>query len=177
MAHFDQQNFVSETKKQYPEYFINKKVLEIGSWIVNGTVRDFFENCDYLGIDLSEGPGVDLISFGHEYSAPDNSYDTVISCECFEHDMFYEKTFSNMFRMCKNDGIIIFTCATTGRGEHGTRRTTPQDSLTSRIPSLTDYYKNLVKEDFLKIFNFNEHFKKYEFSVKGHDLYFYGIKN
>lgn len=176
MAHFDQQNFVSVIKKQYPEYFLNKKVLEIGSWNVNGTVRIFFENCEYVGVDLLPGNGVDVVSFGHEYDAPNNSYDTIISCECFEHDMFYEKTFLNMIRLCKQEGLIVFTCATTGRPEHGTKRTTPQDSLTSRVVELSDYYKNLVKEDFTKIINFDNTFKSYEFITNQTDLYFYGIK-
>ena len=30
--------------------------------------------------------------------------------------------------MLKKDGLFFFTCASTGRPEHGTRRTSPQDS-------------------------------------------------
>jgi len=176
MAHPQQQNFVNSIKQKHPHFFSNKKVLEIGSYNINGTVRIFFENCEYTGIDLLQGNGVDIISFGHEYNAPNNSYDTLISCECFEHDMFYEKTFLNMIRMCKQEGLVVFTCATVGRPEHGTRRTTPGDSLTSKIPELTDYYKNLVKEDFTKIIDFDDTFKSYEFITNDTDLYFYGIK-
>lgn len=176
MSHVQQQDFVKSVKQKYPNFFTNKKVLEIGSFNVNGTVRIFFENCDYTGLDLLEGTGVDVVCFGHEYKAPDKSYDTLISCNCFEHDMFYEKTFLNMFRMCKPKGLIIFSSASTGTAEHGTRRTSPQDSLSAKIPELSDYYKNLVKEDFTKLLNFDDLFENYEFSTNEIDLYFYGIK-
>jgi hypothetical protein len=74
-----------------------------------------------------------------------------------------------MVRMTRPGGLVFFTCATTGRPEHGTRRTTPGDA-----PYCTDYYKNLVAEDFS---NLVEDFKHYEFSTYKQDLRFYGIKH
>ena len=89
----------------------NRKVLEVGSLDINGTVRIFFDNCDYTGLDLGEGKGVDLIEEGQNYDAPDETYDTVLSTECFEHNPYWKETFLNMIRLCKKNGLVFFTCA------------------------------------------------------------------
>ena len=39
-------------------------ILEIGSYEVNGSLRKYFLNSNYLGIDLIEGPGVDKVLDG-----------------------------------------------------------------------------------------------------------------
>lgn len=177
MSHPQQMNFVSKIKTFFPEKFSNTKVLEVGSLYINGTVRDFFTNCNYIGIDIGPGLGVDLIVSGHEYAGADNSFDTVISCECFEHNPYWIETFTNMIRVCKSGGLIVITCATTGRHEHGTERTSPKDSPLT-VAKGWNYYKNLTQADFTNNFNIPTLFQKYDFSVDytSYDLYFWGIK-
>jgi hypothetical protein len=51
MSHFEQLEFLAEVKNIFPDYFEKKKVLEIGSLNINGTVRDFFDNCNFIGLD------------------------------------------------------------------------------------------------------------------------------
>jgi SAM-dependent methyltransferase len=177
MSHKQQIEFVSFVKKQYPKYFDKSTVLEIGSLDINGSVRPLFTNCAYIGLDIATGPGVDVVGLGHEYDMPTATFDCVISCECFEHDPFYEKTFLNMLRLCKPGGLIIFSCATVGRAEHGTSCCEPRVSPLT-VAAGWDYYKNLTEKDFRKICKFESEFKQFEFSTNTivHDLYFYGIR-
>ena len=82
-----------------------------------------------------------------------------------------------MIRMTKPGGLIVMTCATTGRAEHGTRKSEPNSSpLTVGIG--WDYYKNLTEEDFREEFNFSDIFSSHSFSVNksSNDLYFFGVK-
>lgn len=173
MAHQQQFDFVSGLASFFPNNFAKCKVLEVGSLDINGSVRQFFQDCDYIGIDLGEGKGVDVVCPGQEYDAPRNTFDTVISCECFEHNPDWVLTFVNMYRMTKPGGLIVMSCATTGRAEHGTKRTSPQDA-----PFCGDYYKNLTEQDFVDNLNLENMFSTYEFAVgeATRDLYFYGIK-
>ncbi len=175
MSHREQFDFVYNVKSLFPTYFESSKILEIGSYNVNGTVKYFFNNCEYLGLDVFPGYCVDVVCSGHLYDAPDNTFDCIISCECFEHNPYWKETFQNMIRMVKPQGLILFTCATTGRPEHGTRRTSPTESLTTNIDDMQDYYLNLTEEDFSE---FKSFFSDYNFSVNTlvHDLYFYGTK-
>ena len=177
MAHPEQRDFIIRVKEKYPEFFKGKKVLDIGSLDINGSARDFFEDCDYTGIDVGEGKGVDVVCPGEEWNAPDQTYDVVLSAECFEHNPNWLETFKNMIRMCKPGGLVFFTCATHGREEHGTTRTTPEDSP---LTPDRDYYRNLDEDNFTSEIAFKDYFDTYEFDSRTEypqDLYFYGIRS
>jgi len=187
MAHSQQQNFCKRIVNQFPEMFNggldgiggSKRVLDCGSLSVNGDNKWMFPHCKYIGIDLGGGLNVDVVSATHEYNEPNESFDAIISTECFEHDMFYEKSLKNIVRLLKSGGIFVFTCATTGRPEHGTRNTTAYAA-----PLLSgewaDYYKNLTEKDIRKTINVDKIFDSYAFTVSNEggmdDLYFWGIK-
>lgn len=175
MAHREQFDFFESLRQNYKNFFHNVSVLEIGSLNVNGTVRDFFQNSFYIGVDVAPGECVDVVCFGHEYNLPDNTFDVVISTESFEHDPYWKETFINMIRLCKQQGLVIITCATDGRAVHGTYEKNPESSLTVEIG--LDYYKNLIEKDF-DIFSLKDLFSMYNFSSNSnsHDLYFYGFK-
>ena len=175
MAHFQQAEFIKSVKEEVPQYFKDTDVLEIGSLNINGTVRDFFVADRYVGVDVGPGPCVDVVVSGHEFRS-EHRFDCSISCECFEHNPFWKETFLNMIRLCKSGGLVVFTCATTGRPEHGTERTTPQDSPLT-VARGWSYYLNLTEDDF-DFVDFDSIFVDHEFSVNPQscDLYFYGVK-
>lgn len=153
------------------------KVLEIGSYDVNGSVRKFFSRCDYVGADLAPGPGVDVVGSGHELDFPDSAFDLALSCECFEHNPHWKDTLLNMHRMVGEGGLVAVTCASRGRLEHGTRRTNPEESPGTQTVGL-DYYRNLNREDFEKELRLSELFSFFRFwyMPTSRDLYFIGVK-
>lgn len=158
----------------------DKSFIEIGSYNVNetgGGLRGLFSQAErYVGVDLIKGPGVDLVSSGHEVDLPDGSFDVALSCECFEHNPEWRPTFLNMHRMTRPGGVVIVTVATGPRLEHGTTRTNPHSSPgTSAID--WNYYRNLSEQDFRDQFDLDSLFSQYKFytSWSSHDLYFWGI--
>ncbi len=177
MSHKQQRDFVNILSETLPEFFNGGRVLEIGSLNINGTIRDFFNSNEYIGLDIGPGNGVDVVCEGQKYDAPDNSFDHVISCEAMEHNPYWVETFKNMVRLCKSGGLVTMTCATTGRREHGTSRTQSKDS-----PLTTDagwnYYLNLTANDFKKKIEIDKLFSYYFFATdwRSYDLYFVGIK-
>lgn len=172
MSHPEQQDFIRRTKQRYPEYFSpGTSVLEVGSYNVNGSIRSFFQApLPYIGLDLAPGKDVDVVCHGADFKY-DPYFDIVISTECFEHDARWAETFVNMVRLCRSGGLVVFTCAANYRHEHGTRRTTPQDSAVA-----TDYYRNLNVIDFESMFVLRDAFNFYSFEANGNDLYFVGVK-
>lgn len=178
MAHIQQQDFFKELKKKFPQRFSNCSVIDIGSLDINGNNRYLFENYTYVGIDIGSGPNVDIVSKGHEYKS-EIEYDIVISSECFEHDMFYPETIKNCVKLTKKGGLFTFTCASTGRPEHGTKRLSPQDSPFSiENDEWGNYYKNLTEQDIREVIDVDDLFSEYFFQYNGgsYDLYFWGIK-
>ncbi len=177
MAHYQQQRFVEIVRSHYPDFFTGRKILEVGSWNVNETVRRFFTDCGYVGADIAEGRGVDVVCPGQDLAFSDAEFDLVISGECFEHNPQWVATFTNMHRMLKPGGLCLITCASIGRREHGTQRKAPNTSLTAQSGH-DDYYRNLSKRDFLKNFPLDQMFQAREmfYNVYCDDFYFIGIK-
>ena len=178
MAHKEQKEFCLSVKRQFPEYFVKKTVLDIGSGDVNGNNNHYFEDCFVLGNDIGYGPNVHLLGFAHDLPFIDDYFDMIISTECLEHDREYSKTLNAAVRMLKSGGLYLFTCATTGRPEHGTSKSKPYQAFSTRIDGLEDYYKNLTEGDIREVLDVGKYFSEYEFSVNNthHDLYFWGIK-
>jgi SAM-dependent methyltransferase len=176
MAHAEQMFFVNSIRSNLPSYFQSKRVLELGSLNINGTVRDFFNDCDYLGIDVGDGPGVDLVCRGENYPGNAKSFDVVISCEMMEHNPDWRETFLNMMRLIRGDGLMVISCATVGRRQHGTTSYTPFDSPLT-VSGGQDYYRNLTESDFSGIINLSSIFAVHSFFTDhaSHDLYFMGI--
>jgi hypothetical protein len=177
MAHKQQHDFIRSVRERFQKNFTDAKVLELGSLDINGSVRNFFVGCNYIGIDVGEGKGVDVVCEGQKYAEADESFDTTISCECFEHNPFWKETFVNMIRLTKQGGLVTFTCATTGRHVHGTSISGPDDSPLS-IGIGWEYYKNLTEFDFRVSVDIDKTFSSYSFSIcdEAHDIYFWGIK-
>ena len=173
MAHSEQRVFFETVKSFYPQFFSNVSVIEIGSLNINGTVRDFYNANMYIGVDVDEGKDVDIVEQGQDVKFPDRYFDVAVSAECFEHNPYWKETFANMYRMASK--FVIFTCASEGRPEHGTTRTTPADSP---FTVNWDYYRNLNEKDFREQFNFDRMFFRYSFiyNPQSYDLYFWGIK-
>jgi SAM-dependent methyltransferase len=169
--HPEVDTFIKITKARYPDMFNTKSVLEVGSQDINGSVRNHFHNCDYIGIDLGEAPGVDVV-----LDATDMKYweefDVVISSEMLEHCKEWDLALSNMYGALKPGGLFILTCAGPNRQEHGTNNHTPQDSKFT-----LEHYRNISIEDFISILPL-DFFKESSLGLyRGDcDLYFYGIK-
>jgi SAM-dependent methyltransferase len=175
MAHEAQRTFVQMVKDARPEFFDWTNVIEIGSLNINGTVRDFFTHANYVGFDVGPGPCVDYAIPGQDVKYPDNSFDVAITTECFEHAVEWPDIWRNMIRMLKPGGLIVMTCAGTGRPEHGTSRSDIGSSpLTVALGN--EYYKNLTPADFTDDLREGLDVRFYENTVNL-DLYAWGIKN
>jgi SAM-dependent methyltransferase len=178
--HLEAREFTIFVKNILPEYFVNKIVLDVGSGDINGNNRFLFEDCEYEGNDVIEANNVTIVSKTKDLTFEDNTFDTIISTECFEHDPEYKDSFIKIYKMLKPNGLFCFTCAGWGRPEHGTRRTSPQDSLGTigNKEDMIDYYKNLTIYDVNEILDLYKNFFVWDsyYNSESKDLYFVGIK-
>ena len=101
-----------------------KRTLEIGAFDVNGGVRDLFMNDirheEYIGIDMREGPGVDLVANSHDLLKyfPARSFDTIVWLETMEHDSAFWLTMGNINQLLKPNGYLMMSAPTIGYEEH-----------------------------------------------------------
>jgi SAM-dependent methyltransferase len=101
----------------------DKRVLEIGSRDVNGSLRQIIEKfkpASYVGIDIENGPGVDEICsvfnvferFGKE------SFDLVVSTEMLEHIRDWRAAVSQFKRVLRAGGALLITTRSKGFPYH-----------------------------------------------------------
>lgn len=98
-------------------HFRFKKVLEVGSCDINGSPRKYFWFCKYTGVDVFEGPGVDIVGEFNEL-AIGGFYDVVISTEMLEHDKTWKDSLIKMYECTADGGLLLITCAGPDRPEH-----------------------------------------------------------
>jgi SAM-dependent methyltransferase len=177
MSHPEQLGYFSAVVEVNRRLVEGGRILEVGSYDVNGSVRSLFSGAgEYVGVDLTPGPGVDRVGYGHEVDDPDATYDLTISGECFEHDPHWRETFANMVRLTRLGGVVAFSCASRGRPEHGTRRTARDLSPGTQAVGL-DYYQNVSRRD-LDELPLDEWFSEWRawYLPTHFDLYFAGVR-
>lgn len=109
-------------KKIKDKYSIGGRVLDIGSFDVNGSPRSLFEDADqYVGVDFREGPGVDMVMDAHDLGNAGfwgGEFDTVICMNTLEHDSAFWLTLKNIDYLLKQGGYFIFCIPTIGFPVH-----------------------------------------------------------
>ena len=93
------------------------KIVEIGSQDVNGSLRSVApKSNDYIGVDFSEGKGVDLI-LTDPYVLPfeDSSIDVIVSSSCLEHSEFFWLSFNEALRVLKPTGLLYINVPSDGK--------------------------------------------------------------
>ena len=180
IMHQQAKDFLNFIKSILPEFFIGKQVLDVGSGDINGNNLYLFENCEYNGNDVIEAKNVTIVSKTKDLPFEDNTFDTIVSTECFEHDPEYEQSLQKIYKMLKSNGLLCFTCASTGRAEHGTMNSSPCDSYGTigQLDDMCDYYKNLTNVDINEALDLNSSFAFWDtyYNPFSFDLYFVGIK-
>lgn len=84
--------------------------LEVGSFVVNGTVRPIFETdptVQYLGVDQAAGPGVDKLEDIESLSFGDGEFELVISTETLEHVARPWLAVAELSRVVKDGGFVL----------------------------------------------------------------------
>lgn len=92
-------------------------VLEFGSRDTNGTVRSLFNADTYTGVDLHDGPSVDVIADASTYR--NDPVDVVVSTELLEHAPNPDQIIRSAYANLHAGGCLIVTAAGLGRSPHG----------------------------------------------------------
>lgn len=177
MSHGAQRSFFREIYKANRLAARGSTVLEVGSYDVNGSIRSVFEVSDYLGIDLVEGPGVDVVGDLRKLDFNSKKFDFVLSSEALEHDSNWIETVLAMIKLVAPGGLVGISCATKGRPEHGTLRTRPSDSPGTSSVMDSTYYKNISINEFCGSIRPDDFFSEHLImeNKRSFDLYFVGI--
>lgn len=86
------------------------KVLDVGSYDVNGTLRPLAEKRKwaYVGVDIQPGPNVSVVMDSpHEIPFDDKSFDVVMTCSTLEHVEHPWLLVPEMARLLRGGGLLV----------------------------------------------------------------------
>jgi SAM-dependent methyltransferase len=87
------------------------RIADVGSYDVNGTLREHLNpEWDYTGIDIADGPNVDVVVPAHGWQIPAASFDVVISSQCLEHVPAPWLWIRDVARILKPNGLL-YVCS------------------------------------------------------------------
>jgi SAM-dependent methyltransferase len=100
-----------------------RRILEVGSRDVNGSVRPFVMSLgarDYLGVDMEPGSGVDRLCDVTSLATvfADDPFDVVLTTEMLEHVRDWKSAISNLKRVVAPRGMLIITTRSFGFPYH-----------------------------------------------------------
>jgi SAM-dependent methyltransferase len=101
--------------------FTEKRVLEIGSKNVNGTVKPLFGSAFYFGIDALPGKDVDFVIDAKDFKEQafgQNGFDFCVSVEALEHCPNPQDIIDCAYSSLKSGGVFIVTAAAPNRVPH-----------------------------------------------------------
>lgn len=113
--------YVRSAIERFP---LSGPVLEIGSYNVNGSVRELFSAKtrfqDYVGMDMRAGAGVDYVCSTEypeiEWAHPNvqrcgafSKFSVIVSTEMLEHDRYFWKTLDSCSKVLSEGGHIVIT--------------------------------------------------------------------
>ncbi len=103
--------FVSICARHLP---VSEPIYEFGSFQVPGqddrsNLRVHFPGKKYIGADMRQGPGVDVILDLHHIELPSESVGSVLLLETIEHVEYPRKAIDEVYRILKPKGILIMS--------------------------------------------------------------------
>lgn len=101
-----------------------RRVLEVGSCDVNGSVRPIIEAhhpASYLGVDGGPGPRVDQVIDCGDLAATfgEASFDVVVTTEMLEHVRDWRRCIANLTAVVTEGGLLVITTRSPGFPWHG----------------------------------------------------------
>jgi SAM-dependent methyltransferase len=95
-----------------------RRVVEFGSYNVNGSVRGLFPGAWSIGVDARPGVGVDVVADASQWQ-PLRPVDCVACCEVLEYCAAAEQLCHNAHSILSPGGVFVVTCASELRAPHG----------------------------------------------------------
>lgn len=152
------------------KYPPRKCVVEFGSKDINGNVNDLFKKgTTYIGIDILEGPNVNVVADASTWVPPaELAIDCVLSLGMLEHTPLGQQLTANAYKILQPHGIYLAMAA----------HTWPIHSGIDGMPRLigNEYYKNVSLEEMLSWMSSSFGIGNYGVTVSENDLYVWAEK-
>ena len=94
---------------RFKDTLLKGRVLDVGSFDVNGNLKPLFEGFEYTGLDIVEGKNVDIVSEPYTFPFEDGHFDIIVSSSCLEHVFEPHRWAGEIKRVLKKGGRLAIT--------------------------------------------------------------------
>lgn len=106
-----------------PEVVYDARVLEVGAYDVNGSIRPYVESLgpkQYVATDMRKGPGVDVVLRAEQLPVVYRvrAFDIVICLEALEHMTYWRTCLLAMLDVLDLGGLLLLTTRSRGFAYH-----------------------------------------------------------
>lgn len=126
--HGNNKRFFTELKERYPEAF-SGRILEVGSFDLNLTLRQMMPEATWLGIDklthidygvplVHDSDGVDICCDVLDYELEPESFDVFICASVFEHTPEWRQIIRHCAAAVKPGGYLAISFGAEGNVSH-----------------------------------------------------------
>jgi SAM-dependent methyltransferase len=89
-------------------HYITGKTLDIGAGEVDRYGR-YFKTSEYIRMEQSPVNGIDVVGSAYEIPFPDNTFDSIVCTQVFEHLAYPERAVKEIRRVLKKGGCVLVT--------------------------------------------------------------------
>ena len=120
--HENNRRWLADLQRAYPDHFHHARVLELGSHIwgtpPHDTIRPYFTECHYVGVDALPGPGVDIAVHARDTQFRTGEFDTLAIFSMFEHDPDWRTSLRHNLGWLRPGGLLVTCFGAEGNAPH-----------------------------------------------------------
>jgi len=105
---FQPERFLLSKQIKKASRYISGKVLDVGAG-TGDRYSGSFNYDEYIRMDIKSGEGIDLVGRAENIPLKDQSVDSVVCTQVFEHLNLPEKSASEVYRVLKTGGHLLIT--------------------------------------------------------------------
>jgi SAM-dependent methyltransferase len=118
--HYNNRLWLAELKATHPDWFTGGRVLELGSGGADPVIRELFNNPEeYVGVDIVEGPNVDVVADAATVDFGNTRFDTVMCFSLLEHAPNWRDCLTNAVDLMKQGSVMVGCHGAEGNQHHG----------------------------------------------------------
>jgi len=132
----------------------NLRILDVGSYDVNGTYKKLFEkrNWQYFGLDIQPGPNVDIVAKELYNWGIKEEYDIIISGQTLEHVKDTHKFMKAIYKAIKPGGLVcIIAPSVSSQGISFAEHRYPVDCWRIMTDGMTFLLEEICDFDVIKV--------------------------